>query len=73
MEVTEIEFDYQSDRHCAKTPYIERDAKAGLITSQIDTAPKQHDGLVLVVAGLITSQIDTAPKPHERGAGRKRV
>ena len=33
-----------------------------LITSQIDTAPKQVWHLVRVRVGLITSQIDTAPK-----------
>ena len=34
----------------------------GLITSQIDTAPKLHAGRHGALAGLITSQIDTAPK-----------
>ena len=37
-------FDYQSDRHCAKTLHPQGDCNASLITSQIDTAPKQNHG-----------------------------
>ena len=36
----------------------------GLITSQIDTAPKQLLMVKVLVVCLITSQIDTAPKPR---------
>ena len=56
------QFDYQSDRHCAKTGVQNAILNLCLITSQIDTAPKQlvRDGHDEV--GLITSQIDTAPK-----------
>ena len=68
-----IRFDYQSDRHCSKTSVLVTAATTGLITSQIDTAPK----LVLLAAGepvgLITSQIDTAPKPASREAGPSSV
>ena len=35
-----------------------------LITSQIDTAPKQSERFGVWSDGLITSQIDTAPKLH---------
>ena len=35
-------FDYQSDRHCAKTLQPGRGRYPRLITSQIDTAPKQE-------------------------------
>ena len=56
-------FDYQSDRHCSKTRPTRCSSSWGLITSQIDTAPKLTDVLDAVVGGLITSQIDTAPKP----------
>ena len=41
-------------------------AEERLITSQIDTAPKQDLHHVLVAGGLITSQIDTAPKQRGR-------
>ena len=57
-------FDYQSNRHCAKTRDLELVRAVGLITSQIDTAPKRHPGLIQTPACLITSQIDTAPKPN---------
>ena len=40
-------FDYQSDRHCSKTSVLVTAATTGLITSQIDTAPKQPDVLEL--------------------------
>ena len=43
--------------------YDELKAKAGLIASQIDTAPKRIDDSTAHDVGLITSQIDTAPKP----------
>ena len=36
----------------------------GLITSQIDTAPKLKFDVLGARPGLITSQIDTAPKPY---------
>ena len=36
-----MQFDYQSDRHCAKTESAEDVDAESLITSQIDTAPKQ--------------------------------
>ena len=55
-------FDYQSNRHCAKTADARGRGPLGLITSQIDTAPKLIKRVELVVVGLITSQIDTAPK-----------
>ena len=46
---------------------IEADGKIGrgarLITSQIDTAPKQYRPTAQLPQSLITSQIDTAPKP----------
>ena len=42
--------------------YDELKAKAGLIASQIDTAPKRIDDSTAHDVGLITSQIDTAPK-----------
>ena len=38
-------------------------SSTGLITSQIDTAPKQTIPTIHEGYGLITSQIDTAPKP----------
>ena len=38
------------------------EAIRGLITSQIDTAPKLCDKRAAQQRGLITSQIDTAPK-----------
>ena len=41
----------------------------GLITSQIDTAPKRQRRRPFGSQGLITSQIDTAPKPV---CGRRR-
>ena len=56
-------FDYQSDRHCAKTEDLELLLFVGLITSQIDTAPKRGDRQRGKRPCLITSQIDTAPKP----------
>ena len=59
-------FDYQSDRHCSKTDERDRRVVQGLITSQIDTAPKQVNGSLLRIERLITSQIDTAPK-HKAG------
>ena len=34
----------------------------GLITSQIDTAPKRRVNMLCGIGSLITSQIDTAPK-----------
>ena len=34
-------FDYQSDRHCSKTRKSTGASSTGLITSQIDTAPKR--------------------------------
>ena len=55
-------FDYQSDRHCPKTCTIVVWADTGLITSQIDTAPKQAGIIRASLPSLITSQIDTAPK-----------
>ena len=36
----QVKFDYQSDRHCAKTGSAGVFRLLGLITSQIDTAPK---------------------------------
>ena len=38
-----MRFDYQSDQHCAKTRAGGASGKACLITSQINTAPKQKD------------------------------
>ena len=38
--------------------------EVGLITSQIDTAPKHNAFVQAINGGLITSQIDTAPKPR---------
>ena len=55
-------FDYQSDRHCAKTFMPYKDPEKSLITSQIDTAPKLLMATEAQLKGLITSQIDTAPK-----------
>ena len=66
-------FDYQSDRHCSKTPDGRSRQGAGLITSQIDTAPKQADRRARHGRGLITSQIDTAPKPRGRRDALHRV
>ena len=60
-------FDYQSDRHCAKTESAEDVDAESLITSQIDTAPKPPLRLARLRLRLITSQIDTAPK-QELGA-----
>ena len=57
-----LKFDYQSDRHCSKTLDCAAVRCGGLITSQIDTAPKRGGVLRRADAGLITSQIDTAPK-----------
>ena len=55
-------FDYQSDRHCAKTRGLIVRNYVGLITSQIDTAPKHLRRRACAGGRLITSQIDTAPK-----------
>ena len=55
-------FDYQSDRHCSKTPSARNSASCCLITSQIDTAPKLGWGQAKSITRLITSQIDAAPK-----------
>ena len=55
-------FDYQSDRHCAKTHDGILYGYFGLITSQIDTAPKHALARLDDDESLITSQIDTAPK-----------
>ena len=43
IESALYKFDYQSDRHCAKTHSRNAAAASGLITSQIDTAPKQRN------------------------------
>ena len=56
-------FDYQSDRHCAKTLAMFDNLHVCLITSQIDTAPKLPFWDERAGTRLITSQIDTAPKP----------
>ena len=56
------EFDYQSDRHCAKTCGGGPCRLGSLITSQIDTAPKRASSAYAKKSRLITSQIDTAPK-----------
>ena len=55
-------FDYQSDRHCAKTVTTSGNKPQRLITSQIDTAPKLYKTVESEGSSLITSQIDTAPK-----------
>ena len=55
-------FDYQSDRHCSKTSELVFKGVSRLITSQIDTAPKQPCSSSGRASSLITSQIDTAPK-----------
>ena len=55
-------FDYQSDRHCAKTAATASACPTSLITSQIDTVPKQIRKHSPNVNCLITSQIDTVPK-----------
>ena len=55
-------FDYQSNRHCAKTKVLWTEHNYCLITSQIDTAPKLPCAFGYSNPGLITSQIDTAPK-----------
>ena len=60
-------FDYQSDRHRSKTRSSRCSRPSGLITSQIDTAPKLVKLVTHRRQRLITSQIDTAPKlrfPH---------
>ena len=57
-----VEFDYQSNRHCAKTSHSSLVTSESLITSQIDTAPKLELADEREDVGLITSQIDTAPK-----------
>ena len=56
-------FDYQSNRHCAKTPTAVNSDATCLITSQIDTVPKLGKRSKKLSGGLITSQIDTVPKP----------
>ena len=61
------QFDYQSNRHCAKTDHGLNYNENGLITSQIDTAPKRGTGWSHRRPRLITSQIDTAPKPTSTG------
>ena len=60
---SESQFDYQSDWHCAKTAEPFSAYGGGLITSQIDTAPKLLLWYCSPRFRLITSQIDTAPKP----------
>ena len=62
--VHDVEFDYQSERHCSKTLFARSDLKTCLITSQNDTAPKLSGELTLTSSRLITSQNDTAPKPE---------
>ena len=45
------EFDYQSDRHCSKTLPLASCPDWCLITSQIDTAPKQR------ALGVLSGQV----------------
>ena len=68
-----MRFDYQSDRHCAKTVARLVVLLGGLITSQIDTAPKHYGLPAGDPMSLITSQIDTAPKQAGAGRGREAV
>ena len=56
-------FDAISDAREVVKTISSVDDRISLITSQIDTAPKQTDYRVWLEFGLITSQIDTAPKP----------
>ena len=46
---------------------VEAERLAGLITSQIDTAPKHDAKKGSAALSLITSQIDTAPKLIDLG------
>ena len=50
MSANDYMFDYQSNRHCAKTVPCCSTAIWGLITSQIDTAPKLGDETGLAVS-----------------------
>ena len=58
-----IQFDYQSDRHCAKTEHV-----LDLEDLGFDYQSDRHCAKTNLVVekprlSLITSQIDTAPKP----------
>ena len=61
-----VVFDYQSNRHCAKTGASPGRKNHGLITSQIDTVPKPRCLPTFPRLCLITSQIDTVPKRNLR-------
>ena len=72
LRVLEV-FDYQSDRHCSKTQCASGSHPLGLITSQIDTAPKPEGVGAAAEGSLITSQIDTAPKRRGGSGGAASV
>ena len=62
LQSNDVRLDYQSDQHCAKTTCYVSPLHDGLITSQINTAPKHNLGVDAGQLRLITSQINTAPK-----------
>ena len=70
MEPTPARFDYQSECHCSKTPWLIISFATCLITSQNVTAPKRHLVSTQFNVSLITSQNVTAPKllPYDEDA-----
>ena len=77
----QLGFDYQSDRHCAKTRPQTSNAKFRLITSQIDTAPKlsvvspptRRGRALLDVAPFIDCARRCAPYLYHEKTGSKRL
>ena len=63
MLTSSLMCDYQSERHCSKTPKVSLGALASAITSQNGTAPKQQIVSRKGDQCAITSQNGTAPKP----------